>query len=98
MYDNGPSEHALRPDQFYLFIGYAALGVSFSIGFEVAEIANVAFFVGGGAVSFAEGVDYREVVIEGFGLEAGAGDYDYVGCFRAGIVCMGRAYGSLDVQ
>ena len=30
------------------------------VGFEVTEVADVALSIGGGAVLFAEGVDYEE--------------------------------------
>lgn len=60
MHDNGPTQHALRPDQLDVLVRDGALGVALAVGFEVAEVANVAFAVGGGAVRFGEGVDCRK--------------------------------------
>lgn len=59
MHNNSPSEHALGPNELNEGVGYAAFGVSLFVGFEVAEVADVAFGVGGGTVLFAERVDWE---------------------------------------
>ena len=60
VHDNGPTEHALGTDQLDLIVRDGTLGVALSVRLEVAEVTNVAFGVGGGAVGFAEGVDWLE--------------------------------------
>lgn len=58
VHDNGPAQHALGPDQLDLLVRDGALGISLAVRLEVAEVADVAFAVGGGAVGFREGVDW----------------------------------------
>lgn len=60
VHDDGPAEHALGPDQLDLLVRDGALCVALAVRLEVAEIADVAFAVGGGAVGFGEGVDWEE--------------------------------------
>lgn len=57
MHDDGAAEDALGADELDLLVLDGALGVALGVGFEVAEVADVAFRVGGGAVGFREGVD-----------------------------------------
>ena len=57
MHNNGSSEHALRADELDERVGQGAFGVALFVGFEVAEVADVALRVRGGTVLFAEGVD-----------------------------------------
>ena len=59
VHDDRAAQHALRPDQLDLLVRDGALCVSLGVGFEVAEVADVAFAVGGGAVGLGEGVDCR---------------------------------------
>lgn len=66
VHDNGPAQHALGPDQLDLLVRDGALGVALAVRLEVAEVADVAFAVGGGAVGLGEGVDWvveRERVV-----------------------------------
>jgi len=60
MHNNRASEHALRPNQLDLLVRDGALGIALGVGFEVAEITDVALGVAGGAVGFGEGVDCGE--------------------------------------
>lgn len=57
VHDDGPAEDALGPDQLDEFVGDGALGVALAVCLEVAEIADVADVVGGGAVLLGVGVD-----------------------------------------
>lgn len=66
VHDDRPAQHALGPDQLDLLVRDGALGVPLAVGFEVAEVADVAFAVGGGAVGLGEGVDCEK---RGFVLE-----------------------------
>lgn len=65
VHDDGAAEHALGPDELDVLVGDGALGVALAVGFEVAEVADVALAVGGGAVGFGEGVDCGERGREG---------------------------------
>lgn len=58
MHDESPTKHAFRSDQLDELIGNGALGIALAVCFVVAEIADVADVVGGGAVFFGEGVDW----------------------------------------
>lgn len=60
MYHDSPSEHTLWADELDEGVGQGAFGVALFVGFEVAEVADVALGVGGGTVLFAEGVDCEE--------------------------------------
>lgn len=60
MHDNGPSQHALRPNQLDLLVRDGALGVALAVGFEVAEVADMAFTIGRGPVGFGERIDCRK--------------------------------------
>ena len=60
MHNDRPSKHALGPNELDEGIGDGAFGVALFVGFEVAQVADVALGVGGGAVLFAEGVDWVE--------------------------------------
>ncbi len=60
MHDNGPTEDALRTDQLDLLVRDGALCVALAVRLEVAEVADVAFAVGGGAVRLGEGIDWVE--------------------------------------
>ena len=57
MHDDRPAEHALGPDKLDLLVRDGTLGVALAVRFEVSEVPDVAFAVGGGAVGFGEGVD-----------------------------------------
>lgn len=57
VHDDGPAEDALGPDQLDEFVGDGSLGVALAVRLEVAEIADVADVVGGGAVLLGVGVD-----------------------------------------
>ena len=58
VHDDGPTEHALGPNQLDLLVLDGALGVALGVRLEVAEVADVALAVRGGAVGFGEGVDW----------------------------------------
>ena len=60
VHNDRPSEHALRPNELDEGVGYGAFGIALFVGLDVAEVADVALGVGGGAVLFAEGVDWEE--------------------------------------
>ena len=57
VHDDGPAEDALGADELDMLVRDGALGVALSVRLEVAKVADVALAVGGGAVSFGEGVD-----------------------------------------
>lgn len=65
MHDEGSPQHALGPDQLDEFIGYGALGVALFVGFVVAEVADVADFVGLGTVFCGVRVDWGEECVSG---------------------------------
>lgn len=65
VHDDGPAEHALGTDQLDLLVGDGALGVALGVRLEVAEVPDVAFAVGGGAVGLGEGVDWEMLVLAG---------------------------------
>jgi hypothetical protein len=56
--DDGAAEHALRADQLDELVRDAALGVALGVGLEVAQVADVALAVRGGAVGLVVGVDW----------------------------------------
>jgi len=58
MHDDGAAEHALRADELDQLVGHGALGVALAVRLEVAEVADVALAVGGGAVFLAVRVDW----------------------------------------
>lgn len=60
VHDDRSAQDALRPDQLDLLVRDGALGVPLAVGLEVAEVADVAFAVGWGAVGFGEGVDWEK--------------------------------------
>ena len=71
VHDDGPPEDALGADQLDLLVRDGALGVALGVRLEVAEVADVAFCVGGCAVGLAKGVDCggkekRKVVLAGY--------------------------------
>lgn len=57
VHDDGAAEHAFGPDELDLLVRQGALCVALGVRLEVAQVADVAFRVGGGAVGFGEGVD-----------------------------------------
>ena len=57
VHDDGAAEHAFGPDELDLLVRQGALCVALRVRLEVAQVADVAFRVGGGAVGFGEGVD-----------------------------------------
>jgi hypothetical protein len=57
VHDDGAAQHALRADQLDELVRDAALGVALGVGLEVAQVADVALAVGGGAVGLVVGVD-----------------------------------------
>ena len=67
--DDGAAEDALGADQLDELVRDGALGVALSIGLEVAQVADVALAVGGGAVGLVVGVDCGgRMVLDGCGL------------------------------
>ena len=60
MDDDGAAEDALGADQLDELVGDGALGVALGVGLEVAQVADVALAVGGGAVGLVVGVDCAE--------------------------------------
>ena len=57
VHDNSAAEDALGADQLDVLVRDGALGVALGIGLEVAQVADVALAVGGGAVGLVVGVD-----------------------------------------
>lgn len=68
MHDKSAAKNALGTDQFDEIIGNGALGVALAVGFEVSEVADMAFGVRGGAVFFGEGVDCEREGIVNLGI------------------------------
>ena len=60
VYDDGATQHALRPDQLDKLVADGALGVALAVGLEVAQVADVAIAVLGCAVLLAVGVDWSD--------------------------------------
>lgn len=58
--DDGAAEDALRADQLDELVRDGALGVALGVGLEVAQVADVALAVGGGAVGLVVGVDWMK--------------------------------------
>lgn len=58
VHDDGAAEDAFGPDELDLLVRDGPLGVALGVRLEVAQVADVAFGVGGGAVRFGEGVDW----------------------------------------
>ena len=56
--DNGAAEDALRADQLDELVRDRALGVALAVGFEVAQVADVALLVAGSSVGLVVGVDW----------------------------------------
>lgn len=78
MHDDRSAQYAFRPNQLDLLVRDGTLGVALAICFEVAEVANVAFTVGGGAVGFGERVDWEKrtmVSAKPSSINRGVGDY-----------------------
>lgn len=63
MHDDGAAEHALGPNQLDLAVGNGTLAVPLSVGLEVAQIANMTVFVGGGTVLLPKGVDWQSICV-----------------------------------
>jgi hypothetical protein len=59
--DNSAAKNALGADQLDELVRDGALGVALGVGLEVAQVADVALAVGGGAVGLVVGVDWRRV-------------------------------------
>ena len=57
--DDGAAEDALGADQLDVLVRDGALGVALGVGLEVAQVADVALAVGGGAVGLVVGVDCK---------------------------------------
>ena len=55
--NNSATKNALRADQLDELVRDGALGVALGVGLEVAQVADVALAVGGGAVGLVVGVD-----------------------------------------
>lgn len=53
------AENALSTDQLDELVLGGAVGIALGIGLEVAQVADVALSVAGGAVGLAEGVDWQ---------------------------------------
>lgn len=67
--DDGAAEDALGADQLDELVRDGALGVALGVGLEVAQVADVALAVGGGAVGLVVGVDCGgRMVLDGCGL------------------------------
>jgi hypothetical protein len=64
--NNSATKNALRADQLDELVRDGALGVALGVGLEVAQVADVALAVGGGAVGLVVGVDCeeREVLVD----------------------------------
>lgn len=60
MHNNRAPQHALRPDELDQLISSRALGIALPVRLEVAEVADVARLVGGGAVGFGVWVDFTQ--------------------------------------
>lgn len=58
VHDDSPTQHALGTDQLDLLVRDGALRVALAVRLEVAEVADVAFAVRGGAVGLRERVDW----------------------------------------
>ena len=58
MHDDRPTQHALGANQLDLLVRDGALGIALRVRLEVAEVADVAFGVGGGTVRFGKWVDW----------------------------------------
>ena len=66
MDNNSASKNALGADQLDVLVRDGALGVALGVGLEVAQVADVALAVGGGAVGLVVGVDWgRKNVSDG---------------------------------
>jgi len=63
--NNSAAENALGADQLDVLVGDGAFGVALGVGLEVAQVADVALAVGGGAVGLVVGVDCGMVVLVG---------------------------------
>ena len=59
VHNDSAAQHALGTDQLDELVGDAALGVALAVGLEVAQVADVALAVRGGAVGFVVWVDYE---------------------------------------
>jgi len=60
VHDDGAAQHALGADQLDELVRDGAFGVALGVGLEVAQVADVALAVGGGAVGLVVGVDWWE--------------------------------------
>lgn len=60
MNNNSAAKNALRADQLDELVRHAAGGVALGVGLEVAQVADVALAVAGGAVGLVVGVDCAE--------------------------------------
>ena len=60
MDDDSATEDALGADQLDELVRDGALGVALGVGLEVAQVADVALAVGGGAVGLVVGVDWMK--------------------------------------
>lgn len=58
--NDGAAEDALGADQLDVLVRDGALGVALGVGLEVAQVADVALAVGGGAVGLVVWVDWWE--------------------------------------
>ena len=75
--DDGAAEDALRADQLDELVRDGALGVALGVGLEVAQVADVALAVGGGAVGLVVGVDWgRKNVSDGVVVRETCGKSD----------------------
>jgi hypothetical protein len=58
--NNSAAKNALRADQLDELVRDAARGVALGVGLEIAQVADVALAVAGGAVGLVVGVDCTE--------------------------------------
>ena len=78
VHDDSPTQHALGTDQLDLLVRDGALGIALAVCLEVAEVADVAFAVRGGAVGLGERVDWeeRKAVLAGRPVANGKGGWE----------------------
>lgn len=82
VHDDGAAEDALGADQLDVLVGHGALGVALGVGLEVAQVADVALAVAGGAVGLVVRVDWWVGLVLGDVMEW----------------CVGEPWGNLTVR
>lgn len=69
VHDDSAAEDALGADQLDVLVGHGALGVALGVGLEVAQVADVALAVAGGAVGLVVRVDWLGWLVLGGAVE-----------------------------